>query len=51
MPAQRPSYSLLDCACTRAKLNLAPRHLRDALHDTCLRNQNGLKQLIQAAKA
>ena len=50
-PARRPSYSLLDCISTRAKLNLAPRHWRDALYDTFLHNQDGLKQLIQAAKA
>ena len=50
-PARRPSYSLLDCTCTRAKLNLAPRHWRDALHDTFLHNKASLKQLIQAAKA
>ena len=50
-PARRPRYSLLDCTCTRAKLNLAPKHWRDALHDTFLRNKDGLQQLIQAAKA
>ena len=50
-PARRPSYSLLDCTSTQAKLHLAPRHWRDALHDTSLRNQDGLKQLIQAPKA
>ena len=50
-PAQRPRYSLLDCTCTRAKLNLAPRHWRDALNDTLLRNKDGLKQLMKAAKA
>ena len=49
-PARRPSYSLLDCTCTRAKLNLAPRHWRDALNDTFLHNKDGLQQLIQAAK-
>jgi len=50
-PARRPSYSLLDCTSTRAKLNLAPRHWRDALQDTFLHNKNDLEQLIQAAKA
>ena len=50
-PARRPSYSLLDCTFTRAKLNLAPRHWRDALNDTFLHNKDGLQQLIQAAKA
>ena len=50
-PARRPSYSLLDCTCTQAKLNLAPRHWRDALNDTFLHNKEGLQQLIQTAKA
>ena len=30
-PAQRPSYSLLDCSTTRAALGLAPQHWRAAL--------------------
>ena len=30
-PAQRPSYSLLDCAATRAALGLEPLHWRQAL--------------------
>ena len=50
-PAQRPSYSLLDCTSTRAQLALAPRHWRDSLNVTILHNKDGLKQLIQAAKA
>ena len=50
-PAPRPSYSLLDCTCTRAQLALAPRHWSDSLNDTLLHNKDGLKQLIQAAKA
>ena len=50
-PARRPRYSLLDCRDTRAQLNLAPRHWRNALNDTFLDNNDGLLQLIQAAKA
>ena len=50
-PARRPSYSLLDCTCTRAQLALAPRHWRDSLNDTLLHNKDGLKQLIEAANA
>ena len=50
-PARRPSYSLLDCTCTRAQLALAPRHWRDSLTDTFLQNKVGLQQLIKAAKA
>ena len=49
-PARRPSYSLLNCTSTRAKLNLAPKHWRDALQDTFLHNKNDLLQLIQAAE-
>ena len=49
--ARRPSYSLLDCSGTRAQLDLASRHWRDALNDTFQHNQDGLRQLIQAAKA
>ena len=49
-PARRPSYSLLDCTCTRAKLNLAPRHWRHALKKTFLHNHYCLERLIQAAK-
>ncbi|MEB3235846.1 MAG: dTDP-4-dehydrorhamnose reductase [Cyanobacteriota bacterium] len=30
-PAQRPSYSLLDCTATRSRLKLAPLHWRQAL--------------------
>ena len=30
-PAQRPSYSLLDCSVSRAQLQLEPRHWRQAL--------------------
>jgi dTDP-4-dehydrorhamnose reductase len=30
-PAQRPSYSLLECSTTRAALGLAPQHWRAAL--------------------
>ena len=30
-PAQRPSYSLLDCTASRARLQLEPRHWREAL--------------------
>ena len=50
-PARRPSYSLLDCTATRAQLDLPPQHWRDELKDTFLHNQDGLQQLIQAAKA
>lgn len=50
-PARRPSYSLLDCTATRTQLDLAPQHWGNALYDTFLHNQDGLKQLIQAAKA
>jgi dTDP-4-dehydrorhamnose reductase len=32
-PAQRPSYSLLDCTASRKALGLAPRHWRQALLD------------------
>lgn len=42
-PARRPSYSLLDCTCTRAKLNLAPQQWRAALNDTFLHNNDGLR--------
>ena len=49
--ARRPNYSLLDCTATRAKLDLAPRHWRDALNETFLHNNDGLQKLIQAAKA
>ena len=35
---------------TRAQLDLAPRHWRDALNHTFLHNKDGLQQLIQAAK-
>ena len=49
-PARRPSYSLLDCTATRTRLDLAPRHWRDALNDTFLHNQDSLQLLIQAAK-
>ena len=49
-PAQRPSYSLLDCTQTRTLLDLTPRHWRDALNTTFLRNIDGLQMLIQAAK-
>ena len=31
LPAQRPSYSLLDCAATLAALGLEPLHWRQAL--------------------
>ena len=31
-PAQRPSYSLLDCTATRRALDLQPLHWRQALH-------------------
>jgi dTDP-4-dehydrorhamnose reductase len=30
-PARRPSYSLLDCTASRARLQLQPRHWREAL--------------------
>ena len=50
-PARRPSYSLLDCTATRAQLDFAPKHWRDALNDTFLNNKDGLQQLIKAAKA
>ena len=50
-PARRPSYSLLDCTCTRAQLALAPRHWRDSLNDTFLHDKDGLQQLIDAANA
>ena len=30
-PARRPSYSLLDCTASRARLQLEPRHWREAL--------------------
>ena len=49
--ARRPSYSLLDCTATRAQLDLAQRHWRDALNHTFLHNQEGLQQLLQVAKA
>ena len=37
-PAQRPSYSLLDCTATREQLQLAATHWRQALHQviTCI---------------
>ena len=50
-PARRPSYSLLDCTASRVQLDLAPQHWRNALKDTFLHNEDGLQQLIQAAKA
>ncbi|MGC6482614.1 MAG: dTDP-4-dehydrorhamnose reductase [Synechococcus sp.] len=50
-PARRPSYSLLDGTATRAQLNLAPRHWRQALNDILLHNHDSLQDLIQAAKA
>ena len=50
-PAKRPSYSVLECTATRASLGLAPRHWRQALNDTLLRNADGLQQLIQNARA
>ena len=50
-PARRPSYSLLDCTATQAQLNLAPRHWRDAIKDTFVHYNDGLKKLIQAEKA
>ena len=50
-PARRPSFSLLDSTATRARLDLAPRHWRDALKDTFLHNNECLQKLIQAAKA
>jgi dTDP-4-dehydrorhamnose reductase len=31
MPAQRPSYSLLDCSSSRRTLQLAPTHWRQTL--------------------
>jgi len=31
LPAQRPSYSLLDCSASRAALGLEPQHWRAAL--------------------
>ena len=49
--ARRPSYSLLDCTTTRARLDLNPRHWRDELNETFLHNKDGLQRLIQAAKA
>ena len=47
-PARRPSYSLLDCTATRAQLELASQHWRDALSDTFLHNKGDLHQLIKA---
>jgi len=35
-PAQRPSYSLLDCTTSRAALGLEPLHWREALADVLL---------------
>ena len=32
-PARRPTYSLLDCCSTRARLRLPSQHWREALHD------------------
>jgi len=32
LPAQRPSYSLLDCSATRQALELPALHWRQALH-------------------
>lgn len=32
LPAQRPSYSLLDCSSTRQALELPALHWRQALH-------------------
>ena len=49
-PARRPSYSLLDSTISRAKLDLAPRHWREALRETLLKNYGNLQELIQAAK-
>ena len=50
-PAKRPSYSLLDCTRTRARLALTPRHWRDSLNDTFVNNKDGLQQLTKAARA
>ena len=36
-PAQRPSYSLLDCTATRVALDLPPRHWRAALQEVISR--------------
>ena len=49
-PAKRPSYSLLNCTATRDELKLDPQQWRAALNEAFLHNNDGLQQIIQAAK-
>jgi dTDP-4-dehydrorhamnose reductase len=42
-PAQRPSYSLLDCGSTRSALQLLPEHWRAALRDVIYTLAAGLR--------
>ena len=41
---------MLDSIATRARLDLVPRHRRDALSDTFQHNQDCLQQLNQGCK-
>jgi len=48
-PAQRPSYSLLDCTASREALGLAPRHWRQGLLEVLVGMGRGQQGLAQAS--